>query len=1202
VRHWRVHMGGFKPSPRVWLAIVPILAATAGTAYGQIPTITSNGSLGPVGWADGYFTIILNTDAMTIDRSSSGGGYEAGWGCPSGTYTGPTDPDGCARLVSQPDGPDIVVYDFTTVAINQDKVYVAGARPAAIAATGAILVTGVITANNGYPGATVALSGAGAAGSGPGGGGGGQGPGWYVAVDDGGFTVYEPLAGGGGGGGGGAWPGSAGANSRVLIDINGIPNYTVGGAAGLAHQLGYGPVVPGSGGGSGGDRPMWGGPGHYGGMPGGNGGGALILATPGNLTVSGTISVAGFPGWNSNDGGGGGGGGGGFLVLEVGGTLDLQATGLLTAAGGQGGLGPGLLMNDSYGGRGGGGVIHIDAATIVKAGAIDVSGARAGLLVQTYYIQGTRYIESGGIETLAVPFTASDGAVSSGSYAGFIRLNVSGTGVSCTPARNDSFYIYEWLSGCSSPPTVPQHDPNYYQLTFDTVAIPPLASSRIATKFIYFDIDGAGEVASRPYLPAYRTDHTYSFIVDTGQASPSSLHFGVSDGGFGDNSGAYEIRITQLAVAYPLTLLGAGTGTGSVTSQVGLAPLLSCAMTGGSASGLCSELYPSGTLVTLAPLPGLGSGFAGWSGACTGTGTCTVPMSQAQAVTARFDPLFFPVTVTGAGTGSGVVTSQAGLTPAINCLISRGVASGTCSQAYVYGTTVTLTVSPAASLFSGWSGSCAGTGECSVDVTTSRSVAATLISAPTVASVLPPSAPLGGGSTIVITGSDFVTGATVTLGGTPATNVVVVNATTITATTPAHAAGVVPVTVTNPDGQSGSLTSGFAYSGPPLASAIVPTTGVTPGGTKVTIAGTGFFAGATVTMGGQAATNVVVVSSTEITARTPAHAAGPVDVTVTNLDGQSVAVTSAFTYVPPVVPMDFDGDRTSDIAVWQGTTGLWYILKSSDDYDPATAVAIQWGAEWAGDTLVPGDYDGDGRTDLAVWREEPGTWYVLESLHNYTTAFGLQWGAGSAGHTPVPGDYDGDGRTDLAVFQAGTGTWYILKSSDGYSYATGLAIQGGSECVGGTPVPGDYDGDGQIDLAVWQGGTGTWYILQSSDAYSHATARAIQWGAEWAGDTPVPGDYDGDGKTDLAVWRAGPGVWYVLQSRDDFTMGFGVQWGAESAGDLPVPGDYDGDGRADLAVWRPGPGMWYILESFHNYTTALAIQWGAQSAGHTPVR
>jgi len=167
---------------------------------------------------------------------------------------------------------------------------------------------------------------------------------------------------------------------------------------------------------------------------------------------------------------------------------------------------------------------------------------------------------------------------------------------------------------------------------------------------------------------------------------------------------------------------------------------------------------------------------------------------------------------------------------------------------------------------------------------------------PTVSSVTPNSGPVGGGTAVTIAGTNFVSGATVTLGGTAATNVVVVSATQITATAPAHAAGAVTVTVTNPDTQSGSLSSGFTYVAAPTVSSVTPNSGPVGGGTAVTIAGTNFVSGATVTFGGTAATGVVVVSATQITATTPAHAAGAVTVTVTNPDTQSGSLANGFTY------------------------------------------------------------------------------------------------------------------------------------------------------------------------------------------------------------------------------------------------------------------------------------------------------------------
>jgi len=173
--------------------------------------------------------------------------------------------------------------------------------------------------------------------------------------------------------------------------------------------------------------------------------------------------------------------------------------------------------------------------------------------------------------------------------------------------------------------------------------------------------------------------------------------------------------------------------------------------------------------------------------------------------------------------------------------------------------------------------------------------------APTISSVLPNSGPVIGGTVVTITGTDFQSGATVTFGQSPATAVVFSSATQLLATTPAHAQGIVDVIVRNPDTQSAPVSGGFTYQPvpAPTISGLQPTSGPTVGGTLVRIAGANFLAAATVSFGGEPATPVTVTSSTQIDTVTPAHAAGVVDVWVTNLDSQLATLASGFTYVLP---------------------------------------------------------------------------------------------------------------------------------------------------------------------------------------------------------------------------------------------------------------------------------------------------------------
>ena len=273
---------------------------------------------------------------------------------------------------------------------------------------------------------------------------------------------------------------------------------------------------------------------------------------------------------------------------------------------------------------------------------------------------------------------------------------------------------------------------------------------------------------------------------------------------------------------------------------------------------------------------------------------------------------------------------------------------------------------------------------------------------------------------------------------------------------------------------------------------------------------------------------------------------------------------------------DYDGDAKSDLAVFTPNTGTWSLLQSSSNY--ANSLRIVLGTST--DLPVPGDYDGDGKADIAVYTPSTGKWTILKSSGAYASSMSTTWGA--PGDLPVPGDYDGDGKTDFATYRPSTGEWLLTLSA---TQTTKTIVFGGS---GDKPVAGDYDGDGRTDVAVFTPSTGVWNVLTSSSNYTSQLTGTI--GA--SSDLLVPGDYDGDGRMDMAVYRPSTGAWLILGSANGYTTSRTVTLG--SSADIPVPSDYDADGVTDVAVYRQATGQWSIVKSTDGST--LTSVWGSSGA------
>lgn len=217
---------------------------------------------------------------------------------------------------------------------------------------------------------------------------------------------------------------------------------------------------------------------------------------------------------------------------------------------------------------------------------------------------------------------------------------------------------------------------------------------------------------------------------------------------------------------------------------------------------------------------------------------------------------------------------------------------------------------------------------------------------------------------------------------------------------------------------------------------------------------------------------------------------------------------------------DYNNDQQTDIAFF--TAGVWKIAGQPE---------VAFGKE--GDIPAPADYNGDGKTELALFRPSEGKFYFQD---------GEPIALGQQGDIPVCGDYDGDGFADVAVYRPSNLTWYFNGMD---------SIRFGHK--NGIPVPADYDGDGLLDVGIFRTDNSLW---QTTLGNIPLQVKHVP------GDIPVPGDYDGDGRAEMAVFRPSTGEWIIDRFKAPVKLG--------KAGDIPVPGNYFKDGKAYPAVYKDG--------------------------------
>ena len=539
--------------------------------------------------------------------------------------------------------------------------------------------------------------------------------------------------------------------------------------------------------------------------------------------------------------------------------------------------------------------------------------------------------------------------------------------------------------------------------------------------------------------------------------------------------------------------------------------------------------YHLGDVVNLTPVPVAGWSFSSWSGACTGSGACSVTMDADKTVTATFTQNVYTLTVTPVGSGS-VTRSNPG--------------------PYHLGDVVNLTPVPVAGWsFSSWTGACTGSGACSVTMDADKTVTATFTQNEYTLTVTP----VGSGTVTRSNPGPYHLGDVVNLTPVPAAGWVFSNWTD--ACTGSGACSVtmdanktVTATFTQTDLTPPTVLSSITASPNPTSAVSVAftvtfsesvtdvdttapfsdftlTTSPSISGVSITgVSGTGATYTVTVNTGsGNGTIRLDVIDNDTI-----------LDVVGSKLGGTGIN-NGNFSSGEFYKVHKSGGDT---IGTFRQSNATFYLRNSNSAGAPN--IIKKFGVP--GDYPVVGDWDGNGSDTLGVYRN--GVFYLSNS--NTTGHIDLTFAFGRAGDQPIAGDWNGDGIDTIGIYRSSAITFSLRNTNS--AGAADATFKLGK--IGDIGIAGDWNADGKDSTGVFRPSNGALYF-KNANTTGYADIVTI-YGIK--NDKPVVGDWDSDGDATIGIYRSAQ--FYLRNTNTKGYADFHVLFGAN--GDMPLAGNWDG--------------------------------------------